>query len=218
MINFKRSNKVFLDFDGVIVDSNHFKEMAIEKTIFKLLGKNKETIEAINFFNINAGISRENKLTRFFQDHTVSKIMELYAYECSIFFKKAFPTNGLIEFLRFTKSNHKNLKLFVLSGGEKDEITFFLKKHSLLNYFEEILASEKNKLHHLKEKQVSVNDIFIGDSINDLKASIEIGIKFILFSQYKSLKSFPKSELIKKNVLLETRNFESLMKNIISYE
>ena len=31
--------KIFLDFDGVIVDSNKFKERAIEQSIFELLGK-----------------------------------------------------------------------------------------------------------------------------------------------------------------------------------
>ena len=47
----------------------------------------------------------------------------------------------------------------------------FLKKHHLINYFEEILASEKNKIDHLKNKQITKNDIFIGDSKNDLKTS-----------------------------------------------
>ena len=65
MYELNNSKKIFLDFDGVIVDSNKFKERSIEKAIFKLLGKNEETIKAVNFFNKNAGISRESKLSNF---------------------------------------------------------------------------------------------------------------------------------------------------------
>ena len=67
MINLEKCNKVFIDFDGVIVDSNKFKELAIEKSIYKIIGRNNKSIEAINYFNINAGISREIKLSLFFK-------------------------------------------------------------------------------------------------------------------------------------------------------
>ena len=67
MSNFRRVKKIFIDFDGVIVDSNQFKETAIEKSIIKLLGKNRKTKEAINYFNVNAGIARNLKLSKFFK-------------------------------------------------------------------------------------------------------------------------------------------------------
>ena len=41
MINFEKCEKIFIDFDGVIVDSNQFKELAIERSIFKVIGKIK---------------------------------------------------------------------------------------------------------------------------------------------------------------------------------
>ena len=37
-----KCKNIFIDFDGVIVDSNKFKEKAIEKSIFKLSGNNKK--------------------------------------------------------------------------------------------------------------------------------------------------------------------------------
>ena len=58
-------------------------------------------------------------------------------------------------------NQHKDIKIFVLSGGEENEIKSFLKRHYLLNYFEEILASKKNKLEHLINKKVGENDIFM---------------------------------------------------------
>lgn len=205
---------IFIDFDGVMVDSNNFKEKAIENSIFKLLGKNEKTLDAINYFNVNAGISRNLKLSKFFKEDDVSDILKLYAEECFTFFSETTPVEGLREFLEFLKCQNKNLKLYVLSGGEKKEIKYFLKRNLLLDFFEEILASEKSKLNHLKEKGVSKNDIFIGDSNNDLKSALKINIKFILLGKYKSLKSFPSKNSIKQNVFLETYDFRSLIKEI----
>tara|TARA_B100000886_G_scaffold183256_1_gene125755 strand:- start:3543 stop:4175 length:633 start_codon:yes stop_codon:yes gene_type:complete len=206
--------RIFIDFDGVIVDSNKFKETAIETSIIKLLGKNKKNTEAINYFNLNAGISRNLKLSKFFKKEDISKILKIYNEECLDFFSKVYPTKGFREFLDHIKCRINNVKFYVLSGGEKGEIEFFLKKNLLFDYFEEILASEKNKFDHLVEKDVSENDIFIGDSNNDLKAALKINIKFILFKKYKSLKSFPSKEFIKKHVFLETDDFKSLIKEI----
>ena len=214
MSHFAHMQMIFLDFDGVIVDSNNFKEKAIEKSIFMLLGKNKKTINAINFFNINAGISRESKLSKFFNQEEVSKILKIYARECYDFFSKALPTEGLREFLENIRINYKNVNLYILSGGKKEEIILFLRKNLIFDYFEDVLASEKSKLDHLRDKHVSKNDIFIGDSKNDLKTALQIGLKFILFGKYKSFKSFPSKESIKDNVLLETENFNSIINEI----
>ena len=211
MIQLREVKKIFIDFDGVIVDSNKFKESAIKNSVYKLLGESKKNIEAIRYFNINAGISREKKLSLFFNSEEVSGIMKLYAKECNQFFSKATPTRGFKTFVEYIKNNHNNIKLFVLSGGERDEINFFLDKNKLLFFFEDILGSEKSKSIHLEEKLVSNNDIFIGDSKNDLNTSLKVGLKFILIEEYKSLASFPEDSLIKEKVFLNTKNFESLI-------
>lgn len=203
--------KIFIDFDGVIVDSNRFKEKAIKKSIYKIIGKTLNSVDAINYFNFNAGISRKKKLSLFFEDKHVSRIMDSYSHECEDFFSNASPTKGLKEFLEYIRKNHENIDLFVLSGGEKEEIELFLKNNTLINYFADILASNSTKIEHLKSKGVSKNDIFIGDSKHDLEATLNCDIKFILFEEYKSLKSFPKEALIKNNVFLRIKNFKSLM-------
>ena len=214
MINFKKCEKIFIDFDGVIVDSNHFKELAIERSIFSIIGENKKSINAINFFNKNAGLSRKKKLSEYFEDDEVLDIIKLYSEECQKFFSKALPTFGLKTFLKFLKENNKIIKIYILSGGEKEEISSFLKKNSLHEYFEDVLSSDKSKIEHLKEKQVTKNDIFIGDSQTDLNASVETGIGFILIAQFKSPKSFPSEKIINDNYFLKTENFVSLMEEI----
>lgn len=211
MIQLREVKKIFIDFDGVIVDSNKFKESAIKNSVYKLLGESKKNIEAVRYFNINAGISREKKLSLFFNSEEVSRIMKLYAKECNQFFSKATPTRGFKTFVEYIKYNHSYIKLFILSGGERDEIKLFLDKNKLLLFFEDILGSEKSKSIHLEEKLVSNNDIFIGDSKNDLNTSLKVGLKFILIEDYKSLASFPEDSLIKEKVFLNTKNFESLI-------
>ena len=211
MIQLREVKKIFIDFDGVTVDSNKFKESAIKNSVYKLLGKSKKNIQAIRYFNINAGISREKKLSLFFNSEEVSRIMKLYAKECNQFFSKATPTRGFKTFVEYIKNYHSYIKLFILSGGERDEIKLFLDKNKLLFFFEDILGSEKSKSIHLEEKLVSNNDIFIGDSKNDLNTSLKVGLKFILIEEYKSLASFPEDSLIKEKVFLNTKNFESLI-------
>ena len=211
MIQLREVKKIFIDFDGVIVDSNKFKESAIKNSVYKLLGESKKNIEAVRYFNINAGISREKKLSLFFNSEEVSRIMKLYAKECNQFFSKATPTRGFKTFVEYIKNYHSYIKLFILSGGERDEIKLFLDKNKLLFFFEDILGSEKSKSIHLEEKLVSNNDIFIGDSKNDLNTSLKVGLKFILIEEYKSLASFPEDTLIKEKVFLNTKNFESLI-------
>ena len=212
---FDKCKKIFIDFDGVVVDSNHFKEKAIQNSIFKLVGKNQNSIDAINYFNVNAGISRHKKLSKFFSSSIVLEIMKIYAEECNNFFNIATPTVGFYTFLESIKSKNCLIKIYILSGGEKNEIKSFLEKNNLLDFFEEILGSEKTKSKHLEDKQAIENDIFIGDSKNDLKASLKSCLKFILFEEYKSLKSFPTQELINENVYIRTKNFQTLINDFL---
>tara|TARA_B100001248_G_scaffold200153_1_gene154431 strand:+ start:11958 stop:12608 length:651 start_codon:yes stop_codon:yes gene_type:complete len=214
MINLEKSKKIFIDFDGVVVDSNKFKEHAIEESIYKLFKKNEKILQAIHYFNSNAGISRKKKLLLFFSEEEVSLIMKIYANKCEKFFDNALPTRGFRIFLNYIKDNHKNINFYILSGGERKEVKMFLNKNDLLSFFEDILCSEKTKEEHLKNINISRNDIFIGDSKHDLRTSLNLGIRFILFEEYKSKKSFPKQELIKKNVVLRTKNFQSLIDEI----
>ena len=100
MIKLEECKNIFIDFDGVIVNSNKFKELAIEESIFQLFGENKNNVNAINYFNKNAGISRKIKLSLFFEEKKVSQIMELYSQKCLDFFSNVSPTIGFHEFLK----------------------------------------------------------------------------------------------------------------------
>ena len=128
MIELQKCEKLFIDFDGVIVDSNKFKELAIEKSIYKFMGINKTSIEAINYFNINAGVSRVKKLSLFYDDAIVKKILDSYSEQCRVF--SSGNTNKRIKkaFFNIKKKNQNHIKIFILSGGEKKRFIYFLRK------------------------------------------------------------------------------------------
>ena len=67
-IDFRKCKNIFIDFDGVLVNSNKFKEKAIEKSIFKVVGNSSNSRKAIKFFNEFAGIGRKTKLNNFFEE------------------------------------------------------------------------------------------------------------------------------------------------------
>ncbi len=191
------TKNILIDFDGVIVDSNRFKENAIEKTIYNLFNKNKNSLEAISYFNKYAGISREKKLSKFFNSKEVNLIMKDYSLLCKDFYSNAKPTTGVIQFLKNINTKFPQLNLFILSGGEKDEITYFLKKNEMLSFFKDLLCSEYSKSIHILNNNFSSEDLFIGDSQSDLNAAKENNLRFILITEFSSENSKPNIKEIK---------------------
>lgn len=209
----KNFGNIFIDFDGVIVDSNKFKEEAIENIIFDLFGKFEYYKKAVEYFNEFAGVGRKKKLLKFFSEEEVLKILNLYNAKCKKFLDKAKPTIGFTDFLIYFKNQFKNSNLYILSGSESNEIEYFLRENLILNYFRGILASDKSKLNHLLSMSLKSSDVFIGDSKSDLQAAKHVNIQFILMEGFRSEKSFPTEFKSYKNIY-KTENFNTLLTNL----
>ena len=210
-MNLEKSKFLFIDFDGVIVNSNKFKEQAIEESILNLFGENSNNRRAIDYFNEFAGIGRVKKLSIFFQKKDVSKILKIYNKNCANFLSQAVPTVGFEEFINFVKSEYPSIRINILSGGENDEIEYFLNKNKLRNLFDDVLASERSKFDHLYRKNVNINDVFIGDSKSDLYTALKVNIQFVLMEDFGSIKSFPERYNEKTLNFHRTKNFISLI-------
>ena len=61
---FESMRNIFIDFDGVVLIQMNSKK-SNEKSIFAIIGKNQKSIDAINYFNINAGLSRHKNFQNF---------------------------------------------------------------------------------------------------------------------------------------------------------
>ncbi len=198
MLEFFSCKKIYIDFDGVIVDSNKFKELAIRKSIYFINGQNKKSDLAIKYFNVNAGLPREKKLSKFFNFEVTDKIMKLYAKKCKESYLNSKPIIGTLEFLEYLNKKYKEIDIYVLSGGEKNEISKFILDHKMNNFFSDILASNKLKSQHLMDTNASKNDYFIGDSKRDLETAINHPLKFIYIKGYNSQLSSPSLNNLRK--------------------
>ena len=203
------TKRIFLDFDGVLVDSNKFKEIAIEKSI-KFYEKDFDTLfRSVEFFNANAGIARRIKLMKFFDKKKVNLIMHKYSNYCKEYLLKASLTKGSEKFIIELKKKHPYISLYILSGAEKNEISNFLIRKSLNKNFSDLLCSEKTKIEHLNNFRLSKKDIFIGDSNNDLKVSKLFPLSFILVSDFGSSCSSPK-EVDQNDIMGSIKNLSCL--------
>ena len=202
---------LFIDFDGVIVDSNLIKEKLISQSINYIDNENEINDYAIDYFNKNAGIDRIKKLEKFYEKDIVEKIAANYSKNFRKIIPKLKPTKCFIEFIEYFKNQRPNIKIYILSGGDKNEIKEFLEINKLSFYFDDILSSEKSKFEHLEFLKAKSDDIFIGDSNKDLEAAKAFNLNFILMEGYKSLESFPKELLLEKDEILRVLNFCSLL-------
>lgn len=202
---------LFIDFDGVIVDSNLIKEKLISQSINYIDNENEINDYAIDYFNKNAGIDRIKKLEKFYEKEIVRKIAANYSKNFRKIIPKLKPTKCFIEFIEYFKNQRPNIKIYILSGGDKNEIKEFLEINKLSFYFDDILSSEKSKFEHLEFLKAKSDDIFIGDSNKDLEAAKGFNLNFILMEGYKSLESFPKELLLEKDKILRVLNFCSLL-------
>ena len=213
MLDFFSCKRIFIDFDGVIVDSNKFKEIAIKEAIYLINGKNEKSNLAIDYFNINAGLPRRLKLANFFTLEDTEKIMNIYAKKCNQSYLKSKPIDGTLKFLEYLNRKYKEVDIYILSGGEKKEISKFIFDNKIHTFFSDILASNKLKSEHLRNLNASENDYFIGDSKLDLETAINHPLKFIFIKGHNSKLSSPSLNDLKK-VELISKDLFSLTKFI----
>jgi 2-hydroxy-3-keto-5-methylthiopentenyl-1-phosphate phosphatase len=83
--------------------------------------------------------------------------------------------------MKFLKSQKKYHNFYISTGTPQNKIVNILKEKKLFSFFKKIYGSPRSKVDHIKEiKKKNINIVFIGDSFEDFKASVETNIKFIL--------------------------------------
>tara|TARA_Y100000589_G_scaffold329009_1_gene374470 strand:- start:5247 stop:5897 length:651 start_codon:yes stop_codon:yes gene_type:complete len=204
--------KVFFDFDGVIVDSNKFKENAIKESIEELNLSKDKIDAAISYFNAHAGVGRKRKLLKFFNKNDTEKILEIYSKKCINYFSKASPTLGFEDFIKELKKFYPSIKLYILSGGNLEEINCFLKANQMENLFFKILFDNLSKSQHLINEEADKNDIFFGDSKGDLKTARKHSLCFILVKGFCSSESKPEY-IDEQYAKISIENFSNILIN-----
>ncbi|MDC2993762.1 HAD hydrolase-like protein [bacterium] len=164
-LDISKIKRIYFDFDGTLVNSNPFKETAISQSVLKINGSNARSKAAISYFAENHGIARTVKLLHFFEGTTVDKILIDYNKKCQDFFTTCL-VDALIKRAILHLHNH-GIKLFVLSGGNSNEINSCLAYNDMDSFFDDILDEKLSKTDHLLSQSVDGSDLVIGDSIYD---------------------------------------------------
>ena len=178
---------IILDFDGIILETNHIKGKGFVHLFREYPQDIQEKVKEAH--RINGGLSRykifeivyrdflkkpltediKNRLAQEFSDYCYKEIL------------RAAFVPGMDTFLSWA---YQKYPLFIISGTPEDEVRNTVKVHKLDKYFKGIYGSPRTKTQLcqfiLDEFNYSTSDvIFVGDSINDLEGAEETGIPFV---------------------------------------
>ena len=178
---------ILFDFDGVIFDS-----MPVREAGFRQIFQDFDEYlvdKLIDYHNQNGGLSRYVKIDFFF-NHILKKPIQKdqslsYAKSFSDIMKKELVKKEyfIIDSLSFIEENYKKYNLHIVSGSDEEELQYLCNELGIETYFHSIHGSPTVKSMLVKkillDNNYDINEtILIGDSINDLDASIDNGIKF----------------------------------------
>jgi len=183
------STSFILDCDGVILDSNNLKLSVVREVLLEMheiFPKNKIK-EAVTDFQNNFGKSRYWHVKNMEKLIPGSKkgFSERFVTRYSEILKPKYLQSNLckgVENFLMTTSNQK----FVVSGSNEEELREVFRKKDLQKYFMKILGSPKTKSENIAAiiEGFKGDFIYIGDSVEDFKASEENNIEFIFLKQY----------------------------------
>ena len=188
---------IALDFDGTLVESNHIKDNAF-KTIFSAWPDHLDTM--MEWHLSHNTIDRREKF-RYFVEEILKQVGEKILIneltdKFSILTREAIIecplVNGVQEFLDDCIGK---VPLFMVSASPQDELEIILKERQLEGYFQGTYGAPIDKYKVLKKimtsKNVSKNEIlYIGDSPEDQKAALMLGIQFISRKSDRQLNDF----------------------------
>ena len=192
------------DFDGVIVDSVNIKTEAFAE-LYRPFGE-KVVCSVVAHHISHGGLSRFDKISYYHKNYlnkTISspELNRLVVKFSGLVFGKVIKApyvDGALDFLRLLKSKKK--KVFLLSATPEKEIKKIAKKRRLYNYFLDIkgspVAKKDNLRSILQDYKIDVaRSVYFGDSNEDLKAALAVGVTFIPINYFDKRKG--ESNLVK---------------------
>ena len=190
--NINNYNTFVFDCDGVILDSNNFKNKIFLKAV-KKFPKNKILIFE-NYIKKNKGYSRYNFFNYFF--HSIIKLknkeynanynlaLNFYEQELKKNYENCKSIPGFLKFIKKIKNNNK----YIISGSNEKELIRTLKNKNIFSYFKKIYGSPTSKINNaLKLNNLlkpDVKIIYFGDSYYDYLVSKKIKSDFVFISGY----------------------------------
>jgi len=167
-------NNIFVDFDGVISNSNELKKQNILKAATTYLSVS-QTKDFVSYFTSNNGIPREKKIYSYIKDVKIADKILIDYNKLNVSLLNAPLINGVEEFLK----KNTQTKIIVLSGGDLEEISKYLAFHLIDIFFTDILCGPKTKEDNIKNYNLSYPALFIGDSLHDYEIAQKFNFDFV---------------------------------------
>ena len=172
MSTFKDRKLILFDFDGVIVDSMQI-NLDINNHVFNR-GIHIDEYRKMFLGNVYAIIDRDHK------EIANHEIQEKYADEYQKRVLEIAPIAQIDEMLELTA---RNRPAFIVTSSREKDVELYLKKHDLLQYFNEIHGKETHRSKVYKFKKILADGkyraeetVFITDTVGDIVEADEVGI------------------------------------------
>lgn len=188
---------IFLDFDGVILESNEAKATAYRE-LFRDYPDRLDEILAL--YRAHAGIHRTVILRHIVGDvlsetpteDRIRTLAEQLAEIVVVHVQACSEVNGLRDLLQTFPG-----RCYVVSGAPEEEVRSALERRGLSRFFVDIFGAPKAKIEVLlgvlATTGVSATDtVFVGDSVHDYRAATGAGVPFVArISMDRDLRSSP---------------------------
>jgi len=209
---------IILDCDGVILDSNSLKSEMLAKTV-ESYGSSL-TDQFIEYHKQHGGISRYQKFDYFLRSlvgHFSKSQYRALVSRFSNLVKEALIsapiTPGAWDFLNHYSAD---TPVFLVSGGDEEELRAIFKERNLTNFFCGIYGSPETKVNHcsniIRQFDTTIRGVFIGDSRLDYLAAQSCNLDFIFMSDFTDFKDW--AQFCSDENLRSTPNLGPLIGNL----
>ncbi len=204
-MSLSRPERLFLDFDGVIMDSMALKLESYRQALLPY-GFEIDAIRRVQ--RRTAGLSRQKTIPLMVRELGDASMSESEITAALERFRLSDEANrmhmqfmpGALEFLRAAKS--AKLSTYVLTGTPQEVIETTIRHFELQSYFEGVLGSPTDKATHLREYTQALPGgagacLFVGDSPKDQEASLQVRVPFAgLATQAEDMAAFDAENMI----------------------
>lgn len=182
---------VFLDCDGVIFDSNGFKQAALRSVLAEYPPAAVDAMEL--FWTANGGMSRYRKLEHFFREilplDDVSERVRVTAERFGRLARQAYASAQPVGEALVVARDAGAERCFVVSGADQTELRDIFADKGLAALFGEVCGSPTTKLDHVRrilhERACPPERaIFIGDGGGDFEVGRTLGVPFVYLNQF----------------------------------
>jgi len=212
-LDLRQFKTLIFDCDGVVLDSNKVKSTAFYNAALSY-GKDAAD-ELVTYHQNNGGISRYVKFEYFLKNilgidvfkEQLESLLKVYALEVYSGLLNCDVSKGLQSFRKISDATW-----LISSGGDQNELRELFNHRNLAKYFDGgIFGSPDTKefilLRELKNNNIKLPALFLGDSRYDYEASKSIGCDFVFISKWSELKNWQEFCSIH-----EIKNFDTISK------